>query len=175
MSERRHPNVVHIDDVTPREPSRGKLGFRGRRLGPEAGGRALGVTYIELAPGKTAFPNHWHSAIEEGIYVLEGTGTMRIADKTVPVHPGDYIALPPGPATTHQLTNTGAVAMRYLALSAPAAATTMDVVVYPDSNKVSYATGVDPVKGFAGGTWILGIHKQQPPVDYYLDEPLAQE
>ena len=133
MSQRRHPNVIHIDEVTPREPARGRFGFRGRRLGPDAGGRALGCTHIELAPGKTAFPNHWHSAIEEGVYVLEGTGVMRIGDARVDIKPGDYIALPPGPTTTHQLTNTGATPMRYLALSAPAAATTMDVVVYPDS------------------------------------------
>lgn len=170
---RRHPNVVHIDEVAAREDGRGGFGFRARRLGPEAGGRALGCSYLEVAVGKTAFPCHWHSSFEEGLFILEGHGTLRVGDAKVEVKAGDYVAFPPGPATAHALTNTGPVPMKYLALSAPASVSTMDVVVYPDSKKVAYASGVDPVKGFRGGAWIFGLHKEQAPVDYYLDEPIA--
>src|SRR5690349_6123539 len=155
MSERRHKQVVNIDEVTVREDGKGGFGFRARRLGPEASGRALGCSHLELAPGKTAFPFHFHSAIEEGIYVLEGTGTMRIGGDRVEVRAGDYIAFPAGPETSHQLTNTGETPLRYLALSAPATPVTMDIVIYPDSKKVAYASGVDPVKGPRAGGWIL--------------------
>ena len=174
-TDRRHKQVVNIDDVAVREDGKGGFGFRARRLGPEAGGRALGCSHLELAPGKTAFPFHYHSAIEEGIYVLEGTGTMRIGGDRVEVRAGDYIAFPAGPETSHQLTNSGSGPLRYLALSAPAAPVTLDIVVYPDSKKVAYASGVDPVKGIRGPVWLRGLHKEQPPADYYLDEPLAKE
>nr|HEX4318671.1 cupin domain-containing protein [Kofleriaceae bacterium] len=173
MTTRRHPNVIHTDEAPVREDGRGGFGFRARRLGAEAGGRSLGCSYLEVPVGKTAFPYHFHSNFEEGVYILEGSGTLRMGTETVELRAGDYVAFPAGPAAAHQVVNTGPVPLKYLAMSAPATAATMDVVVYPDSNKVSYASGVDPVKGFRGGVWIFGIHKQQPPADYYLDEPLA--
>lgn len=175
MSERRHPQVVNIDEVAVREDGRGKFGFRARRLGPDAGSRALGCGHFELAPGKTAFPFHWHSGIEEAVYVLEGTGTMRIGGATVEVRAGDWIAFPPGPDSSHQLSNTGSSPLRYLALSGPGTPQTMDLVGYPDSKKLAYASGVDPAKGIRGPVWARGLHKEQPPTDYYLDEPLANE
>ena len=173
MSERRHQQVVNIDDVAVRDEAHGGFGFRARRLGTEANGRAIGCAHLEVPPGKTAFPFHFHSNFEEAIYILEGTGAMRIGADTVDVHAGDYVAFPAGPATAHALTNTGTSALRYLAISAPATPATLDVCVYPDSNKVAYAAGVDPLKGLRGPTWVMGLHKQQPPTDYYLDEPLA--
>jgi uncharacterized cupin superfamily protein len=173
VSERRHPQVVNVDDIEPRHEDRGGFGFHARRLGTEAGSRALGCSHLELAPGKTAFPFHFHSNFEEAIYVLAGTGTLRLGDASVAVRAGDYIAFPAGPTSAHALTNTGATALTYLCFSGPATPVTLDVVAYPDSKKVAYAAGVDPVKGWRGGAWVLGMHKEQPPSDYYLDEPLA--
>jgi uncharacterized cupin superfamily protein len=172
---RRHAQVVNIDEVSAREESHGGFAFHARRLGTEAGSRGLGCGYLELAPGKTAFPFHFHSAIEEAIYVLEGTGTMRIGGDRVLVRAGDWIAFPAGPESSHQLTNTGTSTLRYLALSGPASPVTLDIVGYPDSKKIAYASGVDPAKGLRGPVWVRGIHKEQPPADYYLDEPLAKE
>jgi uncharacterized cupin superfamily protein len=174
MSERRHKQVVNIDEVTARVEARGGFGFQARRLGPEAGGRALGCSHFEVPPGKTAFPFHFHSNFEEALYILDGTGALRLGDATIEVRAGDYVGFPAGPESAHALTNTGAGPLRYLALSSPATPVTLDVVAYPDSKKVAYASGVDPVTGFRGGAWILGRHKEQPPADYYLDEPLAQ-
>jgi uncharacterized cupin superfamily protein len=175
MSERRHRHVVHLDEVAPRDEARGGFGFRARRLGTEAGGRAIGCSHFELPPGKTAFPFHFHSALEEAIYVLEGTGRMRLGADTVEVRAGDYIAFPPGPDAAHALTNTGAGPLRYLAISGPASPASLDICVYPDSNKVAYAAGVDPVKGPRGGAWIMGLHAQQAPCDYYAGEAIADE
>ena len=175
MSERRHKQVVNIDEAPVREDGKGGFGFRARRLGPEAGGRALGCSHYELAPGKTSFPFHFHSNTEEGVYILEGTGTMRIGGDRVVVRAGDWIAFPCGPDTAHQLTNTGASPLRYLALSGPGTPITLDIVGYPDSKKVAYASGVDPVKGPRGGGWVVGLHKELPRGDYYEDEPIAKE
>lgn len=173
---RRHPHVVNVDEVAPQTERRGRFGWSKRRLGAEAGGTALGCTYLELAARDTAYPFHFHSAFEEAIYVLEGTGTLRIGEDTVDVRPGDYVAFPAGPACAHALTNTGDEPLRYLCMSSPATPATMDIVAYPDSHKVAFASGVDPVKGFRAGVWMMKLIKEdQPPVDYYDDEPLAGE
>ncbi len=173
-ASRRHPHVVNIEEVAPDEQAQGGFGFRRRRLGAEAGGRGLGCTHFEVAPGKTAFPFHFHSAIEEGIFVLEGSGSLRVGKDKVDVHAGDYVALPAGPDASHALTNTGKSALRYLCVSGAATPVTMDIVGYPDSRKLAFASGVDPVKGFRAGAWVMKIIKEdQPPVGYYDDEPLA--
>ena len=170
----RHPHVVNIEELAPEEQGQGGFGFRRRRLGPEAGGRSVGCSHFEVAPGKTAFPLHFHSAFEEAIYVLEGTGTLRIGAERVELRAGDYVGLPPGPEAVHALTNTGRDVLRYLCLSAPAVPMTLDVVVYPDSKKIAFASGVDPVKGFRGGTWAMKIiSADQPSIGYYDGEPLA--
>ncbi|MDP9152350.1 MAG: cupin domain-containing protein [Myxococcota bacterium] len=176
MTDNRRSHVVNIDEVSPDEQGQGAFGFRRRRLGPAAGARALGCSHLELPPGKTAFPFHFHSAIEEAIYVLEGTGTLRVGQDKVEVRAGDYVALPPGPDSSHALTNTGGALLRYLCMSGPATPTTRDVVGYPDSKKLAFASGIDPVKGMRAGGWVMKLIKEdQPPVGYYDDEPLAKQ
>jgi uncharacterized cupin superfamily protein len=171
---KRHPQVVNIDEVAPREATQGGFGYRTRRLAPEAGGRAIGCSHYELPPGQTSFPFHFHSAIEEVLYILEGTGTLRVGKDEVALRAGDYVALPPGPEHAHTLT-AGAAALRYLCLSGPAAPTTWDVVGYPDSRKLAVAAGADPTKGIRSG-WVFKLIKEdQPAVDYYDDEPLAKK
>jgi uncharacterized cupin superfamily protein len=173
---RRHPHVVNVEEIEPWETSQGNFVSRRRRMGSEGGCRAVGCTYIEVPPGKTAFPLHWHSSQEEALYILEGTGKLRVGKETVEVGAGDFVGHPTGPQHAHALTNTGTTPLRYLALSAPAAPITMDVVGYPDSKKLAFASGVDPAKGFrGGGSWVMKIIKEDTPmVDYYDDEPLAK-
>jgi uncharacterized cupin superfamily protein len=175
-STRRHPHVVNVDEIAPDTQAQGLFAFKRRRLGPEAGGRAVGCTYFELAPGHTAFPYHFHSALEEAIFVLEGSASARIGKDRVEVREGDYVTFPAGPEHAHALTNTGASVLRYLCVSGSATATTMDIVGYPDSKKFAFASGVDPVKGFRAGAWVMKIVKEDSaPVGYFDDEPLAQK
>jgi uncharacterized cupin superfamily protein len=174
-TSRRHPRVVNLEEVTPDEQGQGGFGFRRRRLGPEAGARALGCSHFELLPGKTAFPLHFHSAIEEAIFVLEGSGRLRIGKATAELRAGDFVALPPGPDDAHALSNTGTTPLRYLTLSAPAAPVTLDIVGYPDSKKVAFASGVDPAKGLRSA-WLMKIVREDAPsLGYYDGEPLAQD
>jgi uncharacterized cupin superfamily protein len=173
---KRHAQVINKDEVEASTMGQGGFGHAMRRLGAQAGGRALGCSYIEVEPGKTGFPHHFHSAVEEALYILEGTGTLRIGDATVALRAGDYIGLPPGPDFTHQLTNDGAVPLRYLAMSGPTGQTTMDVVGYPDSKKVAFYAGVTPGKSWRDGAWVFKLIKEdQPKIEYYEDEPLAQK
>jgi uncharacterized cupin superfamily protein len=172
---RRHPHVVNLDEITPDQQDQGSFGFRRRRLGSAAAGRAIGCSYFEVAPGKTAFPFHFHSAFEEVLFLIEGTGTLRLGKDAIAVRAGDYVALPPGPETAHQLTNTGAATLRYLALAGSATPMTLDVVGYPDSKKVGFAAGVDPAKGLRSGWLMKMVKESQPDAGYFDDEPLAQK
>lgn len=77
------------------------------------------------------------------LFVITGTGTLRIGQALVELGPGDYATLPIGPDNAHQLLATGSEPLRYLCLS------TLDspeVVFYPDANKVGVITR-QPGKG----------------------------
>jgi uncharacterized cupin superfamily protein len=131
----RHPNVTNLDEVVFQAgPSHGtRFGSRMKPLAASSGGKAIGCTFYEIAPGKRAFPLHAHLVNEEAIYVLEGEATMRIGEGEVPVRAGDYVVFRPGPAEAHQLVNTSSAPVRYLCLSTTRA---QDVALYPDSGKV---------------------------------------
>lgn len=53
---------------------------------------------------------------------------------------GDFVSFPPGDGA-HQLINDGAEPLIYVGMSAPKG---VDVVEYPDSNKVASAVGTWP-------------------------------
>lgn len=137
-----HPNVVNTGDLEWGEQSHGeKFGHRRKSLGSTAGGEKLGCSLYEVPPGRRAWPYHYHLANEEAIYILEGSGTLRISDDEVTLSAGDYVALPAGETGTHQLLNTSNQLLRYLCFS------TMnepDIMVYPDSNKVGIFGGAAP-------------------------------
>jgi uncharacterized cupin superfamily protein len=101
----RHANVRNTDEVEVREMIKGRHNMRLRQLGKPAGSIALGATLTEVAPSGISFPRHAHYINEEAIYVLSGTGEVRIGDAHVPVRPGDWIALPTGPEHAHQMVN----------------------------------------------------------------------
>ena len=85
---------------------------------------------------------HNHLNNEEMFFVLEGHGLLRFGDEEHPVRPGDCIACPPGGTdVAHQLVNTGATELKYLAIS-----TTIDTDVfqYPDSGKFGAVSGREP-------------------------------
>lgn len=99
---------------------------------------------MELDPGKTAWPFHYHQANEEALYVLAGEATLRLGSQRLRVRAGDYVALPAGPDDAHQLTNTGAELVRYLVISTMV---TPDVCVYPDANKVGVVGALTDADG----------------------------
>ncbi|HEY1814802.1 MAG TPA: cupin domain-containing protein [Kofleriaceae bacterium] len=171
-----HPNVVHSAEVAVNVMSRGGFESKAHRLGTAAHGTTLGVSLYEVPPGKTAAPYHYHSGCEEGVYILDGEGMLRIGTESTPVRAGDYVAFPPGPEYAHQLTNSGGGPLRYLAMSAPAVHLGMDVVGYPDSNKLACFSGVKPgTSAWRDGSWVLKLVKADTPnCDYFDDEPLAK-
>jgi quercetin dioxygenase-like cupin family protein len=59
---------------------------------------------VHVLPGKTN-PEHWHTAAEELVYMLAGECSIRTADKTLTLRPGETLFIPVG--VKHELTNTG--------------------------------------------------------------------
>lgn len=134
-----NPHVTHVSDVTVDTVVRGsRFSSRCQRLSAATTAQRLGCSMYEVAPGKRALPFHAHFGTEEALFVLSGKGTLRIGDERIPVRAGSYASFPPGPDTAHQLVNTGTTPLRYLCMSSTS---DPDVVVYPDSGKVTAAAG----------------------------------
>ena len=124
---------------------------------------------MELPPGKTAWPFHYHCGNEEAIYVLSGEATLRLGAERVVVRAGDYVALPAGAEHAHQMTNTGADSCTYLVMS------TMrdpDVIVYPDSDKVGAIAGA---AGPKGARELAAWFPRGAAVDYWEREPIGAD
>ena len=170
MNTRRHPQVVNVDEVEPMSRPRGRFGGVGKRLGAAAGAKALGFNWMELQPGKTSFPYHYHTGIEEGLYILSGTGELRLGNDRVTVREGDYVAFPPGPDHAHALTNTGSEPLRYLSFSDR---NTTDICAYPDSKKFAFVAMPDPAT-WPNGMWVYKLIKDQPSVDYFEGEDTGE-
>lgn len=118
-----------------------KMGF----IAPRIGAQKLGYNITAVPPGKRAFPFHNHHVNEEMVFVLQGSGEIRIGQDTYPIRTGDVIALPPGgKEAAHSILNNGAEELRYLAVSTKL---TPEVVDYPDSGKfgilAEFAAGAD--------------------------------
>ena len=110
-----------------------RFGMRMGAIGPRIGAQKLGYNLTAIAPSKRAFPFHNHRVNEEMFFILEGAGEIRIGDARYPVRSGDIIACPPGgPETAHQLINTGATELKFLAIST---ALYPELAEYPDSGK----------------------------------------
>ncbi len=140
---RRHPNIVNLDEVDAwaapgaRPPP---FGGSSKRLGQAAGAQRLGANYFSVPAGASAVPMHAHHNNEEALYILEGSGTLRIGNQRMQVRKGDFVALLCGPEHAHQLIADQGVALAYLCFST---ANAVDVVTYPDSGKL-LASAISP-------------------------------
>jgi uncharacterized cupin superfamily protein len=113
-------------------------------VAPRIGAKLLGYNITAVPPGMRAFPKHNHMVNEEMFFVLEGSGELHIGDATHPVRAGDIIACPPGgPETAHQLVNTGASELKYLAVST---LLSPEVCQYPDSDKFAVSVSGEGAK-----------------------------
>lgn len=144
MSESKKPSSLNADgiyepfsveDVAWDEYSHGaRYATRYRQLGEYGGCQRVGVCMEELAAGKHAYPNHYHHLEEEQLMVLDGSLTLRLGDKTYVMNAGSYVVFPAGQKAGHSIYNHTATTCRYLVIGER---NPHDVIVYPDSNRVS--------------------------------------
>ena len=134
--------MVNAAKVKPRTMEEGKrYGFSALSLSLAAGGSDLGCTLYELRPGRRSFPYHYHTANEEAIYVLDGTGTVRMPAGRHTIGPGDYIVFRADASGAHQVINTSKKPLRYLCISTM---TAPEIAIYPDSKKIGFFADAAP-------------------------------
>ena len=148
-------DAAEFDDVE----ENGVFTSRRAAIGKHIGARDLGYNLTVLPPGKAQCPFHSHHGEEEMFFILEGEGELRFGDKRYPLRRNDVIACPTGgPEVAHQIVNTGATPMRYLAIST---IVDLDACEYPDSGKVSV------VAGRRGERGLRKMFRAETTVDYY--------
>ncbi len=134
--------ILNIDEAAYTDGDENRPYYQARYapLSAPIGGDKLGASVCRVKPGSAFCPFHHHYGSEEHFYIISGTGTLRYGDATHPVRAGDYIVNPPGGAeVAHQLINTGAEDLVYLALGVMVAP---EIVGYPDSGKVLAKTSL---------------------------------
>jgi uncharacterized cupin superfamily protein len=134
--------IINIADVvlTPRAAANAAPGSIAQRfdarmgaVASRIGAQKLGYNITAVPPGKRAFPLHNHRVNEEMFFIIEGSGEIRIGSEVHALRSGDIIACPPGgPDSAHQIINTGATDLKYLAVSTQQYPEICD---YPDSGK----------------------------------------
>ena len=88
------------------------------------------VEILRIAPGKSPYPYHSHSAQWEFYHVISGRGTVRDQGGMTPVEPGDAFLFKPGEA--HQLLNDSKEDLVILVVADNPIGESCH---YPDSNK----------------------------------------
>lgn len=101
---------VNERDVDWTETEHGSTRFRRKHLSGAADGDGdpgLGCSLYELPPGARSWPYHYHAGNAEAMYVLSGSGRLRVDGEEHPLEAGDYVPFPSGPAGAHQVINDG--------------------------------------------------------------------
>lgn len=142
----------------------GDATFRRKQLGEAAEGEEIGCSLYELPPGGRAWPYHYHTANEEAIYVLAGTGTLRLDGESYSLNEGDYAAFPADESGGHRVVNDSDGPLRYLTLSTMAEP---DVTIYPEMNKLGVYVGAPP--GSRDERSHQGYYDLDETVDYWDD------
>jgi uncharacterized cupin superfamily protein len=131
--------IMNLEDVTPMSRTHeDKYEAQIAPVGAAIDSKMIGFNVTVIAPGKKAFPYHAHRGNEEMFFILEGEGSIRLADGTHKIRKGDFISLPPGRDSAHQIINDSKAPLKYLAVSTMLSP---EVVEYPDSQKVGVLAG----------------------------------
>lgn len=135
--------VIRVEELSLLTQSHGAA-FEARmaQVAAPLGARRLGARYVEVPPGKKAWPYHAHHANDEMFVILGGTGRLRYGGEVHPVAAGDVVMCRAGGSeTAHQLLAEGDEPLRYLAVSSMHEP---DVMEYPDSGKLVVFAGAPP-------------------------------
>ena len=160
--------IVNIDKVELRVQSHGEsFECQLAPVGAVLEAQKLGYNVTTIPPGKRAFPYHAHRANEEMFFILEGEGSLRLPEGTQPIRKGDFISLPPGRDSAHQIINDSKGPLRYLAVSTTEQP---EVVEYPDSGKLAVVVGWRGQTRLAGPDALRHIARLKDGVDYWDGE-----
>ncbi|MFB0920020.1 MAG: cupin domain-containing protein [Oscillospiraceae bacterium] len=97
--------VRNINELAAKFIWQDSLGLITKSLGAAAGSSKIYVNIDSVPQGGVSTKYHSHSQQEEFFLVLEGTGTLRLNDETMPVKKGDFFAKPGGRGIAHTFYN----------------------------------------------------------------------
>lgn len=146
---------INLDELPMRRQKRpGPFSRAWAEAGFPIGAKHLGYAVVQLAPGETGAPFHWHTREEELFLVWDGTPTLRVPAGTFVLRRGDLVAFPPSAQGAHRLSNESAAPCTILMISNIDAG---DAGFYPDSRKLFVrSTGT--------------VVAQEPALDYWHGE-----
>ena len=98
----------------------------------------LSVAFYTLQPGKSSYPFHHHTGIEEVFYIINGKGCLETNEGITQVSEGDVIVMPANTNGAHMLTNNSDLPLTYLDIDT---VSTPEVIVYPHTGNVRVMTG----------------------------------
>lgn len=155
MSGIRHMKIADIEI----EHRQGKAPYEyDRRVFVKRGvAKQCQVAVYELAPGKTAFPYHYHVKNEEVYYILSGVGRLQTPEGERDVAAGELLFFPADATGSHKLTNISeSEKLVYIDFDTT---NDLEVAVYPDSGKI--------------GVWgydLNQLYRMSDQVEYYNGE-----
>lgn len=132
---------TNVDDMAWTTQDTGGMDVRRKQLGEAVDAEQLGCSLYELPAGRRAWPYHYHTANEEALFVLSGSGRLRADGEMYQLTEGDYVTFPADESGAHRVLNDSEETLRYLVVS------TMnepDITVYPDSEKFGVYVGSPP-------------------------------
>jgi uncharacterized cupin superfamily protein len=160
--------VIRLQELSLLTQSHGEA-FEARiaSVAAPVGAKRLGARYVEVPPGKKAWPYHAHHGNDELFVILGGAGRLRFGGEEYAVSQGDVVVCRAGGVeTAHQLLAEGGEPLRYLAVSSMLEP---DVLEYPDSGKVAIFVGSAPGGDKAERRFELNVMKDSA-VDYWEGE-----
>jgi uncharacterized cupin superfamily protein len=116
------------------EHSRDGFSWRAARAGDLLGSERIGGTVYDLPEGQRICPYHYHHGVEEWLYVIAGSPTLRTPAGEQTLRAGDILCFAANAQGAHVVTGPG----RVLIVSANRQPS---IVVYPDSDKVATRPG----------------------------------
>ena len=162
------PRIINLENVSPMARSHGDhYEAQIAPVGAALVSKMLGFNVTVIPPGKKAFPYHAHRGNEEMFFILEGEGTVRLDGATHKVRKGDFISLPPGRDSAHQILNDSKAPLRYLAVSTMLVP---EAVEYPDSGKIGVIAGTAGARA-PGPDSLRHFTFAKDAVDYWEGEP----
>ena len=88
------------------EPFRSRMGvYAWKSLGDAFGLDQFGCNLETFEPGAQSSVRHWHSSVDEIVYMLEGELTLVVDEGEFTMTPGMVVGFPAGDTNAHHLVN----------------------------------------------------------------------
>jgi uncharacterized cupin superfamily protein len=132
------------------------------QLAEPLGASVIGATVYEMQAGDKLGPYHYHSGVEEWMYVVSGAPVLRDPGGERTLEPGALAAFRSGPLGAHTVHGPGRIVMFSTGATGWGEAF---VTVYPDSDKIGAARGVMFRRGDALDSWAEDAGDPSEPED----------